>query len=76
MRFWLGSHLRLAEKDLLRHLRLRSSINPLRCRVRHDSGFMVFGCADLRAADGQSAILPYKSQIDNEEDTECKDVVM
>jgi len=54
----------------LRHLRLRSPVNPVRKRVRHERRYVVPRGASLRAVGGEGSVLPHQSEGNHEKDNE------
>ena len=61
-----------SKKDLLWNIRLRSPRDPRGEIIRLVRRSMVFGGTDILAPDRESALLSYKSQVDNEEDPKSK----
>ena len=68
-------HLWWKEKDLLWHFWLCGALNTRRHWVRYDCGFVVFGCAGVWAACGQSPVLPHQERGNKEEDIERKNFI-
>ena len=75
MWLWLGDSLQLKKEDLLRHIWLCRTWNPIRKVVWYECWSLVLRSINLLATNRKSTFLSSEQKRNNEKDTKCLNIV-
>ena len=72
MWFRMGHSLQLTQKNILRYLRLRSPLDPIRTIIRYERWSLVSRCINFLTTHRKSSLLSSQQEINHEKNIKCQ----